>query len=65
MSANLEAKCAERDELLNWLDALEGEGAALEATALVRARLERILDDIAELKGLDAAGFSLPASAGR
>ena len=62
MSANLEAKCAERDELLNWLEALEGEGAAPEAVAIVRAQLERVLDDIAELKGLKVAGFSLPAS---
>lgn len=63
MSANLEAKCAEREELLNWLKALEDEGASLEAVAVVRAQLERVLHDIAELKGLAVAGFSLPAYA--
>jgi len=50
---------------LNWLEALEGEGPAPKAIAIVRAQLERVLDDIAELKGLDPAGFSFPAGAGR
>lgn len=63
MSANLEAKCAERNELANWLDALEDEGASPEAEAVVRAQLERVLHDIARLKGAEAVGFSLPASA--
>lgn len=63
MSANLEAKCAERDELANWLDALEDEGASPEAEAVVRAQLERVLHDIARLKGAETIGFSLPASA--
>lgn len=65
MSTTLDAKSAERDELLNWLKALEDEGASLEAVAIVRAQLERVLHDIAELKGLQVAGFSLPADAAR
>ena len=63
MSDSLEAKCAERDELLSWIEALEGEGASLESVAIVRAQLERVLHDIARLKGAGAVGFSLPASA--
>ena len=65
MSDSLEAKCAERDELLRWLEALEGEGAGPESVAVVRAQLERVLHEIARLKGAEAVGFSLPASAER
>ena len=63
MSGSLESKRAERDELLGWLQALQGEGASLESVAIVRAQLERVLHDIARLKGAGAVGFSLPASA--
>lgn len=65
MATNLEAKCAERDELLNWLEALEDEGASPEAIAVVQGQLERVLHDIARLKGFETAGFSLPATAER
>ena len=65
MAAKLKAKCAERDELLSWLEALEDEGASPEAIALVQGQLERVLRDIARLKGLETAGFSLPATAER
>lgn len=51
MISNLEAKCAERDELLGWLEALESEDAAPDAVALVRAQLERVLRDIERLEG--------------
>lgn len=64
-SGDLEAKCAEREELLGWLEALDGEGACPESVAIVRAQLERVLHDIARLKGAEAVGFSLPAGAGR
>ena len=65
MAANLKAKCAERDELLNWIEALDEEGASPEAIAVVQGQLERVLNDIARLKGLETAGFSLPATAER
>lgn len=63
--ANLEAKCAERDELLHWLEALAEEGASPEAVAVVQGQLERVLHDIARLKGFGTAGFSHPATAER
>ena len=63
--ANFKAKCAERDELLHWLEALEDEGASPEAVALIQDQLERVLHVIARLKGLEAAGFSRPAGSGR
>ena len=59
---NLAARSAERDALLNWLEALEADGAAPEAIALVRSRLERVERDIAEPEGADAFGFSPPAT---
>jgi len=62
MSADLEAKYAESDELSNWLGALEREGASLEAVRLVRAQLDRVLEDIEQLSGRNALGFSVPAS---
>ena len=65
MATNLEAKCAERDELLSWLEALEDGGASPEAIALVQGRLERVLRDIARVKGFETAGFSLPATSER
>lgn len=65
MSGNLEAKCAEREELLGWIEALEGEGACPESVAMVRAQLERVFHDIARLKGAKAVGFSPPAGARR
>ena len=65
MATNLESKCAERDELLNWLAALEDEGASPEAVAVVQGQLERVLHAIARLKGFETAGFSLPAAAER
>ena len=65
MSGSLEAKYAERDELLSWIEALEGEGACPESVAIVRAQLERVLHDIARLKGAEAVGFTRPASAKR
>ena len=65
MSGNLEAKCAEREELLGWLEALGGEGSCPESVAMVRAQLERVLNDIARLKGTGAVGFSRPATAKR
>ena len=65
MSGDLEAKCAERDELLGWLEALDEEGACPESVAIVRAQLERVLHDIARLTGAEAIGFSLPSSARR
>lgn len=44
-------KCAERDELAAWLASLNhGPTSDLEATVLVRARLERVLDEIERLK---------------
>lgn len=64
-AANLEAKCAERDELLHWLDALADEGASPEAVAVVQGQLERVIHAVARLKGLEAAGFSPPATAER
>lgn len=65
LSGNLEAKCAERDELLGWLEALDDKGACPESIAIVRVQLERVLHDIARLKGTEAVGFSLPSSARR
>ena len=65
MSGSLEAKCAERDELVSWIEALEDEGACPESVAIVRAQLERVLHDIARLKGAEAVGFSLSSSAKR
>ena len=65
MAANLEAKCAERGALLGWLEALEDEGASPEAIALIQGQLERVLHDIARLKGFETTGFSLPAAAVR
>lgn len=65
MSGSLEAKCDERDELLRWIEALEGEGACPESVAVVRAQLERVLHDIDRLNGAETLGFSLPAGAGR
>lgn len=65
MSDSPEAKCDEQDELLRWIEALEGEGARPESVAVVRAQLERVLHDIDPLKGAEAVGFSLPAGAVR
>ena len=47
----LERKCAERDELSGWLSSLESALAPdLEAIALVRAQLERVVSQIAGLR---------------
>lgn len=65
MATNLKAKCAERDELLDWLEALEDENGSPEAIALVQGQLEHVPHDIVRLKGFETAGFSLPATAER
>jgi hypothetical protein len=50
VSEGLVRKYAERDALLDWLDCLEREGAGPEARMIVRAQLDRVLHDIAELQ---------------
>ena len=50
MSSDLERKCAERDELLNWLQTLERGNAAPEAKIIVQAQLDRVLRDVRRLE---------------
>ncbi|MGA9580847.1 MAG: hypothetical protein WBR13_02625 [Allosphingosinicella sp.] len=65
MLISLEAKCAERDTLQDWLKALETKGASPQSLSIVRGQLERVRHEIARLKGLDAVGFSSRASTAR
>jgi hypothetical protein len=57
MPTDLEAKYAERDALSSWLETLEREDASLEAVRLVRAQLDRVLEDIARLGEGRTVGF--------
>ena len=51
MAEELTAKQAERDELSVWLTTLEcGPAADIEAAAMVRGQLERVLRDIGRLQ---------------
>lgn len=54
MSSDLHWKCAERDELLNWLQTLERMGAGPEAKIVVQAHLDRVLRDIRREEGQTA-----------
>ena len=54
MSAQLNRRCAERDELLAWLQTLERDGACPEAKMVVQAQLDRVLRDISLLEEEDA-----------
>lgn len=61
---SLEAKCAERDALYSWLETLERDGASPESARLVQAQLDRVLEEIARLRG-QPCGFDVPASISR
>ena len=50
LSSKLAAKIDERDELVAWLETLEGEGAGPEAITVVQAQLDRVLREISRLQ---------------